>query len=117
LQGGRNRKWGQRAAQNVTAIVLAQEAALEHRLGQLLDEQRYAIRVRDDLIHQLGRKGLAARDLFHQGCVLSSPKAVQRQRGHVRLPDPGWYELRPKGDHEQDRQVLRSCNEQIEQLA
>ena len=39
---------------------MAQQIAFYQRLGQLLDEQRYAIRVLDNAVDDLGRQWLVA---------------------------------------------------------
>ena len=91
-------------------------AGLEHRLGQLLDEQRHPVRALDDLGHQLvGQR--AAGDPPHERRGLPRAEAVERQGRHVRPAGPGRLELRAEGDQQQDPQPSRALDREVEQLA
>ena len=62
VQRRRNRQRRQRMLEHIMAVPLLQQPAFEHRLGQLLDEQRYAIGAGEDLVRHLLGKRLAGRD-------------------------------------------------------
>ncbi len=85
-------------------IFLAQEAAFDDGLGQLLDEQWHAVGAGEDLLEDLGRQRLAAGRPLDQGHAVAAAEAAKRQCGDMRLPGPGRGELRPRGDEEQQRQ-------------
>ena len=89
---------------------------LEHRLGQLLDEQRHAVGARHDLLEHLGRQRLAARDSFDHRRALAPAEAIERQRRDVRVARPRRAELGPVGEHRQDRQGAHPLDQQVEQL-
>ena len=92
-------------------------AGLEHGLSQLLEEERYPVRARDNLGHQLvGQRG-AARDPSHERGALPRAEAVENQCRHVRLPGPGRLEPGTEGDQQQDRQPGRALGGEVEQLA
>ena len=66
VQGRRDRERRQRAGQLVAVAGVGEQAGFEHRLGQLLDEQRHAVGARHDLLEDLGRQRLAAGDALDQ---------------------------------------------------
>ena len=76
------RRWDrqrrQRPVQDIAVRLLLQEAGLQHGLGQLLHEQRHAVRLVDDLVEDLGGQPLASCDLLGQGGALAPAQAVQR---------------------------------------
>jgi hypothetical protein len=53
------------------SLLLLQTHRLHDRFGHLLDEERYTVRVLDDLVHDVGRQGFAA------GHVLDHPGTVR----------------------------------------
>ena len=79
--------------------------ALEHRLGQFLDEQRHAVGALDDLLEQRLRQRLAAGDVLDHRHALAPAEAVERHGGDVRLARPGRLEVGAEGDEQQDRQA------------
>jgi hypothetical protein len=55
MQRGGDRSLGQRACFQHRGDLAVPVATFEHRLGQLFDEQRYAVSAFDDLIYGLAR--------------------------------------------------------------
>ena len=79
--------WPRAGAAPVELVAVAgigEQAGLEHRLGQLLDEQRHAVGARDDLLEHLGRQRLVARDPFDHCSTLAPAEAIERQGRDVR---------------------------------
>ena len=91
--------------ENIGAVLLAQQAGLEHGLGQFLHEQRHAVGLGDDLIQHFRRQRLAGGDAIDHRQRLSPPEAAERKRRHVRAPNPGRGEFGTEGDHQQGAQV------------
>ena len=85
-------------------VLLAQEAAFDNGLGQLLEKQRHAVGAGEDLLEDLGRQRLAAGRPRDQRRALAAAEAGERQCGDMRLGGPGPGELRPRGDEEQQPQ-------------
>ena len=74
----------------------------EHGLGQLLDEQRYAVGALDNLVDDVvGEAGVAGKPLDQRGAVPSA-EPVQRQHRHMRLSAPGVLKLGSERNDEQD---------------
>ena len=116
VQVRRDRKRRQRARKLVVIASVGHQARFEHCPGQLLEEQGHAVGTLQDLIQDLGRQRLAAGDLKGHRSPLTPAEAVERQRRHVRLARPRRAELRPVGDHYEDRQATRSLDHHVEQL-
>jgi len=93
----------QRSVEHVAVRRLTQQSALEQRARQLLDEQRDAIGVRKDLLDDGVGQRLLPGDAGNDAGAVATAKAAQGQHRHMRLPDPGWLELRPDGDDQQHR--------------
>ena len=85
-------------------VLLAQQAAFDNGLGQLLEEQRHAVGAGEDLLEDLGRQRLAAGRPLDQGRALAAAEAGERLHRDVGVGGPGRGELRPRGDEEQQRQ-------------
>ena len=117
MQGGRDRQGRQRARRQYRSDPVVAIAAFEHRLGQLLDEQRHAVGALDDLVDDLaGETGIAGEPLDQRRAVAPA-EPVQRQRRHMRLAAPGVLKLGAEGDDEQDRQPRYPIERQVEQFA
>ena len=58
VQGRRDRERRQRPGQLVAIAGVREQARFQHRLGQLLDEQRHAVGARHDLLDDLRRQRL-----------------------------------------------------------
>src|SRR3977135_3093286 len=75
-------------------------AGLEHRFGQLFDEQRHAVGALDDLGDGLaGKAGIAGKPL-NQCRAVAPAEPVQRQCSDMRLTAPGVLKLGAEGDEE-----------------
>ena len=116
LQRRRNRQVLCRLIEHVVIAGFVQSLALEHRLGQLFDEQRHAVGALDDLIEQSGRQFLSAGYMIDQHGPLALRQPVERQHGDVRLPGPGRLKFRTEGDDEKDRQGLQALDGQRQQF-
>jgi hypothetical protein len=90
-------------------------AALEQRLGQLLDEQRHAVGARDDLRRDLRRERLAAGDAADQGLDIRRGEARQRQDRRMPVVGPRRHEFRARRRHQQERQA-RDLLHRVRQL-
>jgi len=50
VQGRRDSKWWERRDQLILCASFSQQTAFQHRFGQFLDEERYAVCARHDLV-------------------------------------------------------------------
>ena len=81
-------------------------AARQHGLGQLLDEQRHAVRVGDDLIaHRLGQARPAGHAI-DQRIGLAPIEPTEGLHGYHRVIDPVGLHVRPRCDHQQQSHML-----------
>ena len=85
VQRRRDRERRQRAGQLVVVARVREQARFEHRLGQLLDEQRHAVGLGHDLRRDLVRQRLVPDHPLDQGGALAPAEPGQRQRADVRL--------------------------------
>ncbi len=92
-------------------------AARQHGFGQLLDEQRHAVRVGDDLVaHRLGY----ARPAGHavdQRIRLAPIEPTEGLHGYHRVIDPFVLHVRPRSDHQQQshmRDLLHDAGQQFQ---
>jgi hypothetical protein len=74
---------------------------LQHRLGQLLDEQRHPVRPGRDLAQHLRRQDPVAGEAGDDRLGRAAAEAVQREPGHVRVPAQGRLVVRPAGQQHQ----------------
>ena len=100
----------------VAAVPLTWQAALEHRLGEFLDEERHAVRASGDLVHHPFEERFAARDVLNHRGTLPAREPLERVRRDVRQADPGRLELGPEGDDEQHGQARHPLDDAIQQL-
>ncbi len=117
VQGRGNGQSRQRAGQHVGVGLLFEESGFEDGLGQLLDKQRHAVGLLDDLIAHLVGKRLAAQHLFHHRVGEPAAEAVEIERGDVRVIRPGRREFRARGDEGEDpvrADLLDLHGEQVE---
>ena len=98
LADGRQRTLGQ-----VAAVSLLEQAGLQDRLSELLEEQRYPVGLGQDLAQDLGRQRPAARGPLGERPCLLPAEVGERQRHRVRLADPGRAELGAEGNDEEHR--------------
>ena len=111
MQRGGDGQVGQRPGQCIRPVGPGHQAALDHRLGQFLDEQRHAVRLRDDQTEYFLRKWHPARDPLDHGRRLAAPKPRQREWHDVVESGPGQVVLRTMSHHHQDA-MSRGCGHQ-----
>jgi hypothetical protein len=114
VQGRGDGERRQGTVQLVTIAGVREQTGFQHRLSQLLDEQRHAIGARHDLLDDLCGQRLLARDPRHQIRPLASAQAAHGQRGYVRPAGPGRLELRPKSNQCQHGQPLDVLDREIQ---
>src|SRR5215468_11180742 len=85
----------------VVVFGFREQSALDDGLGELLDEQRDAIGVIDDLIRDSPWQRFAAGHAHNHLGALPTWKTVEAKQCHMRTADPGWRKLRPEGDDHQ----------------
>ena len=96
LQGGGNRQAARFGGAVLRrAVAGAQVVRFEHHFGQLFHEQRDAVRLDRDLLHQCrGQRPAPGHVLHHDRDVLAR-QAVQHDLGHVRAQRPRRAEVGP----------------------
>ncbi len=93
----------ERTAQHVLASRVDEQAGLEHRLGEFLHEQRYAVSLVDYLRKQGLGQGLR-RDVSREHRALPPRKPVEGMPRQVRVRAPSRLEIRPmRNQHEHPR--------------
>ena len=90
--------------------------ALQHSLGQLLDEQRHAIGLRDDPIEQRGRQDPFDNDPLGQLRCLLLRQPPQGDQAGDRKADPRRLEFRAKRHNQQNGQARQLANRLVQQL-
>ncbi len=116
LQRRWNGEFRQRPVERIALVGLAEDAALDQRAGQFLDEQRHAICAREDLIDDRVGQRLVPGDAGNDAGAVATAEAVQGQHRHMRLTDPVRPKLRPPRDHQQHRQAGGTGNHSFEQI-
>ena len=96
VQGGWNSQRRQRPGEDVAVSDVAEQSGFEHGFGELLREERHALRARQNLLKHFGGQRLASSDPLDQRPGLCLRQAVQREQRHVRKADPRRRELRPE---------------------
>ncbi len=89
---------------------------LQHRLGELFDEERHPVGAEGDRLHQLVEARGASRDAGHH---LAHVAATQATEGHVRLmrqQGPRGPELRPSRAEDQHGRRLAPLDQHPQQL-
>jgi len=117
VQGRRDREWRQCAVERVAIAVLAQQTALQHALGQFLDEQWHAVGAIGDLVDDAIGQCLASSDLRYQSGPVAPVQPIERQHADLRLAGPGHLELGAERHDKQYRQAAHALNRKVEQLA
>ena len=93
-----------------------QPVRFEHHLGQLFDEQRHAVRLDRDLLHQRrGQRPALGHVLHHDRDVLAR-QAVQHDLRHVRAQRPRRAEVGPVRQQQQQPGARRMFDEQAEEF-
>ena len=95
----------------------ARVGRFQHRLRQLLDEQRHALRALDDLVHDAARQPFLAGDPFDQRRSFAPVEAVESQHRDVRLSGPSRLKFASEGDDEQHGQARYMLHRHLQQLA
>ena len=90
---------------------------LQHRLGQLLDEQRHAVRALDDLRDDIARQPRLPTTRCDQCRAFTTVEPIEHMHRDMRLPDPGRLKLGAEGDDQQHWHARHPLDEQVEQLA
>ena len=106
MQAGRDGQRLQRPGEHVPIRLLLEQGAFQHRLGQLLHEQRHAIGVLDDLLRDFPGERFAGSQPVQQRRALAPVQPFERVQGHVGRPDPRRLKLRPERNHQQYRPPL-----------
>ena len=92
-----------------TAAPRSRRTGLQHRLGQLLDEQRHPVGPGRDLAQHLRRQGLLAGQARDDRLGRAAAEAVEREPGHVRVPAQGGLVVGPAGQqHQHAAPAIRS---------
>src|SRR5271154_4855419 len=92
--------------------------SLEHRLRHLLDKQRHAVAVLDDLGDDIGWQGrLVACHALNQCRDVCAAEAAESQCRHFWLPDPWREELWSQGQDQQHLVSSRLLDELIDEFA
>ena len=99
-----------------SALLLGKKVGFEHRLGQLLDEQRHAVGLDDDLLDDFARK-LRASDAFDQRRAQLAAQSVEHQRRDMRVRIPAWLKLRAAGNDDEDGSVLDPVDQEIDHVS
>ena len=112
-------RYGERRQGSGKLVAIArigQKPRLQHRLGQLFDEQGHAVGLGHDLPGDLVRQSLGSDHPVHHCRALAASESGERQRADVRLPRPRRLKLRPEGDQQKHWQVLDTLDREPQQL-
>src|SRR5262249_12687159 len=93
-----------------------QNACLEYRFRQFLDEQRDAVASDDDLLSSFPRKGPIAAELLRHCLNVLPLESTERQHAHIGQTRPWRVELGAEGDEQKHRQPAYPLDAQIDQL-
>ena len=112
-QGGGDRKCRERTgSSSQPPSVSRSNAELEHRLGQLLDQERHAVGLGDDLFHDVGRKRLAPRSKATMALAMPAPQPIRETaRSGCGVSGPARFEFRAAGHYEQGARFSKSQND------
>jgi hypothetical protein len=94
----RNGEWRQGSIEPIALGVLDQDARFQHRLGQLLDEQRVAVGLDHDLFCHFGGRHAPARYPHDHALDVGAIEATERQGADAGQTNPGRIELRSEGE-------------------
>jgi hypothetical protein len=75
---------------------------LQHRLGHFLHEQRNAVGSLNDVLSNPRRQLLVADDAVNYCADFALRQAIDRERSHMRLSDPGRLEFRSESYYQQE---------------
>ncbi len=114
LQRSRDGKRRQGRIQCIVVGMLTEQARLHHHAGELLHEQRHAVGLGHDLLHDFARQRLGHQQLDHAGGLAVS-ETVQRQRRDVRVRRPLRLERLSRGEQHEQTRARRLLDQQMEQ--
>jgi len=117
VQCRRDREGRQRAVEHIAIRLFPQQTALQHALGQFLDEQWHAVGALGDLGDNVIGQCLAAGDLCDQRGAVALVEAIERQHADLGLAGPWRLKLGPEGHDQQHRQAADMLDHEVEQLA
>ena len=87
---------------------------LQDCFRQFFHKQRHAVSLGQDLPEQLGGKRFPAGELGDDRAALRARELGEVQRRHMAVPRPARLELRPMGEHDQQRDGSHPVDQQIE---
>ena len=99
-----------------TAAAAPRRARLQHRLGQLLDEQRHPVGPGRDLAQHLRRQAPVAGQARDDRLGRAAAEAVEREPRHVRVPAQGRLVVRPARQQHQHPRARDPVEGQADQL-
>jgi hypothetical protein len=117
LQCGRDREWRQRSIELEPIACLAQHAALEDGLGQLLNKQRHTVSPRGDLVKHLSWQSLPTSYCGDQILNVRAIETIEGEGQDVFIIGPGSEELwtcRRKYEQPQFRHQLDDARQQLQ---
>src|SRR5262249_25440849 len=82
---------------------ISEQPRLQYHLGEFLDKQGNSIGLADDCLEHFGWQFLAAGEIVDHCSGFVAPESIDVNHGDVRLSEPRWGKLGPKGDQEQYR--------------
>ena len=103
LKGRRNGERRQRPVESIAVGILDQDVPFEHRLCELLDEQRVAVGLGDNLVHHFGWQRTAVGYLRNDALNVAAVEATERQGADIWETNPGRLEFRSQGEQGKDR--------------
>ena len=103
LQGRWNGERRQGAIETIAVGIFYQNVSFQHCLCELLDEQRIAIRLGDNLVHHLSREGAAPGHLRDDGFNIVAVQAAKLQCADIGETNPGRLEVRSHGEYGKNR--------------
>ena len=101
---------------SIAVAVLDQDVAFKNRLCELLDEQRVAVGLGDNLVHHFGRQRVAVGDLRNNGFNIAAVEAPELYDADIRQTHPWRLEFRPKRKKSKGRYLAQSIDHEIEQF-
>ncbi len=116
VQARRNGQRRQRPIEKPGIGTLGHQSGFQHALGKLLDKQRHAVGLGDDLAHHLFGQRLAAREITDQAGAGARAQAVHGKAGDVSERAPVRDEFRPVRYHQQHAEVAEPIREQGKQF-
>ena len=95
----------------------SRRSGLQHRLGQLLDEQRHPVGPGRDLLQDFGRQACATCQARDDRLGRTAAEAVEREPRHVRVPAQARLVVRPacqQHQHPRASDLVEGLAEELE---